>query len=86
MGRKKVISQRIEITKPKERVEESKKIITYLHSNDKNKWNKIKGVEGKIVRFKTNDSERQEYLRGKNYTFLYVGVDNDVLYFYYSIK
>jgi len=84
MSRKKVKSTELLSTTPKERVKESKKIIT--PNNSKPKWNKIKGVEGEIVRFKTDDPERQLFLKDKNFTFLSVGVDNDNLYFYYSIK
>jgi hypothetical protein len=86
MGRKKVIPKKIISTKPKERKEEIKKIITYLPNTTKNKWDKIKGVEGDIVRFKTNDNSRQDFLKNKTYTLLYVGVYNDDLYFYYEIK
>jgi len=84
MSRKKVKSTELLSTTPKERVKESKKIIT--PNNSKPKWNKIKGVEGDIVRFKIEDPERQLFLKDKNFTFLSVGVDNDNLYFYYSIK
>jgi hypothetical protein len=50
------------------------------------KWDKVKGVNGKIVRFKMGDSEeRKEFLNKKNYRQLYVGVDGGDLYFYYEI-
>jgi hypothetical protein len=65
---------------------EIKKIITYLSNNTKNRWNKIKGVEGEVVRFKINDTKRQEFLKDKRCELLYVGVDNDILYYYYNIK
>jgi hypothetical protein len=86
MGRKKVKSEKISPSQPKEREVEPKKVITFIPNDSKNKWNKIKGVDGNIVRFKTNDPERQEYLKNKTYDQLYVGVDGNDLYIYYSIK
>jgi len=67
MGRKKVKSDKITPSQPKEREEEPKKVITFIPNDTKSKWNKIKGVDGTIVRFKTDDSERQEYLKNKTY-------------------
>ena len=89
MARKKVKKDKIPPPTTKERVkedEETKKIITYLSNNTKNRWNKIKGVEGEVVRFKINDTKRQEFLKDKRCELLYVGVDNDILYYYYNIK
>jgi len=89
MARKKVKKDKIPPPTTKERVKESvetKKIITYLSNNIKNRWNKIKGVEGEVVRFKINDTKRQEFLKDKRCELLYVGVDNDILYYYYNIK
>jgi len=86
MGRKKVKSDKITPSQPKEREEGPKKVITFIPNNTKSKWNKIKGVDGTIVRFKTDDPERQEYLKNKTYEQLYVGVDGNDLYIYYSIK
>jgi hypothetical protein len=89
MARKKVKKDKIPPPTTKERVKEDveiKKIITYLSNNTKNRWNKIKGVEGEVVRFKINDTKRQEFLKDKRCELLYVGVDNDILYYYYNIK
>jgi|TARA_R110000751_G_scaffold151053_1_gene256021 hypothetical protein len=86
MGRKKVKTKSINPPSPKEREVESKKIITFIPNDSKTKWGKIKGVDGDIVRFKTGDSERQEFLKNKDYTQLYVGVDGNDLYIYYSVK
>jgi len=88
MRRKKVQSQTIKETTPKKRseVKEKKSPFKTLPNNYKSRWDKIKGVEGKIVRFKVGDSEeRKEFLNKKNYRQLYVGVDGDDLYFYYEI-
>ncbi len=89
MGRKKVKRDKMVPPVVKERVKddvETKKIITYVSNNTKNRWDKIKGVEGDVVRFKINDNKRQEFLKNKTYMLLYVGVDNSDLYFYYEIK
>jgi hypothetical protein len=89
MGRKKVKKDKMVPPVVKERVKddvETKKIITYVSNNTKNRWDKIKGVEGDVVRFKINDNKRQEFLKNKSYMLLYVGVDNSDLYFYYEIK
>ncbi len=89
MGRKKVKSDKIVDNKPKKRVEspkDTKKVITYVPNDTKFKWNKIKGVDGTIVRFKIDDPERQDYLKNKTYEELYVGVDGNDLYIYYTIK
>lgn len=88
MRRKKVLSQTIKETTPKKRseVKEKKSPFKILPNNYKSRWDKIKGVKGKIVRFKVSDSEeRKEFLNKKNYRQLYVGVDGDDLYFYYEI-
>ena len=86
MKRKKVKSDKITSSQPKEREKEPKKVITFIPNDSKTKWSKIKGVDGEIVRFKTGDPERQEYLKNKTYDQLYVGVDGNDLYIYYSIK
>jgi hypothetical protein len=89
MVRKKVKKEKITPPTTKERVKddvESKKIITYVPNNTKNRWDKIKGVDGDVVRFKINDNKRQEFLKNKSHMLLYVGVDNSDLYFYYEIK
>jgi hypothetical protein len=86
MVRKKVKSDKISSPQSKERVKESKKVITFIPNGTKIKWDKIKGMEGNIVRFKMDDPERQEYLKNKTYEHLYVGIDGDDLYTYYNIK
>ena len=61
MGRKKVKKDKMVPPVVKERVKddvETKKIITYVSNNTKNRWDKIKGVEGDVVRFKINDNKR----------------------------
>lgn len=88
MRRKKVKSNTIQKTTPKKReeVKEKKSPITYIPNDTKIKWDKVKGVNGKIVRFKMGDVEkRKELLDKKNYRQLSVGVDGNDLYFYYEI-
>jgi hypothetical protein len=88
MRRKKVISETIEEPTPKKRSEvvEKKSSITYVSNDTKIKWEKIKGVNGKIVRFKMGVVEkRKETLDKKKYRQLFVGVDGNDLYFYYEI-
>lgn len=88
MRRKKVKSETIQKTTPKKReeVKEKKSPITYIPNDTKIKWDKVKGVNGKIVRVKMGDVEkRKELLDKKNYRQLYVGVDGNDLYFYYEI-
>ncbi|MDB0059697.1 hypothetical protein N9F18_00920 [bacterium] len=88
MGRKKVKSQTIESDTPKKRenIDEKKSPISTLPNNYKLKWDKVKGVNGKIVRFKEGDGEEKlKFLNKKNYRQLYVGVDGNDLYFYYEI-
>jgi len=88
MRRKKVKSETIQKTTPKKReeVKEKKSPITYIPNDTKIKWDKVKGVNGKIVRFKMGDVEkRKELLDKKNYRQLSVGVDGNDLYFYYEI-
>ena len=88
MGRKKVKSQTIksDTLKKRENIIEKKSPITTLPNNYKFKWDKVKGVNGKIVRFKEGDhKERLEFLNKKNYRQMYVGVDGNDLYFYYEI-
>jgi len=88
MRRKKVKSETIQKTTPKKReeVKEKKSPITYIPNDTKIKWDKVKGINGKIVRFKIGDVEkRKELLDKKNYRQLFVGVDGNDLYFYYEI-
>jgi len=88
MRRKKVKSDTIQKTTPKKReeVKEKKSPITYIPNDTKIKWDKVKGINGKIVRVKMGDVEkRKELLDKKNYRQLSVGVDGNDLYFYYEI-
>jgi len=88
MRRKKVKSQTIKSDTPKKRenIIEKKSPITTLPNNYKLKWDKVKGVNGKIVRFKEGDGEeRTKFLNKKNYRQMFVGVDGNDLYFYYEI-
>ncbi len=88
MRRKKVKSETIQKTTPKKReeVKEKKSPITYIPNDTKIKWDKVKGINGKIVRVKMGDVEkRKELLDKKNYRQLSVGVDGNDLYFYYEI-
>lgn len=88
MSRKKVKSESIEETTPKKReeVKEKKSPITYVPNDSKIRWDKIKGINGEIVRFKMEDSEiTKERLDKKKHTQLYVGIDGNDLYFYYEI-
>jgi hypothetical protein len=88
MSRKKVKSESLEKNTPKKREEgeEKKSPITYYPNDTKIRWDKVKGVNGKIVRFKVGDSEiTKERLDKKKHTQLYVGVDGNDLYFYYEI-
>lgn len=84
MERKKVTKQIIKKTKPKKR--EPKKPNPTEDKKVNSRWDRIEGVNGKVVRFKQGDNEKRiEFLKKKNYKELYVGVDGDTLYFYYEI-
>jgi hypothetical protein len=88
MRRKKVKTETIKETTPKKRSDsnEKKSPITSLPNNYKVRWDKIKGVEGKIVRYRDDESDkRKEELHKKNYRQLYVGIDGNHLYFYYEL-
>jgi hypothetical protein len=88
MRRKKVITETIQKTTPKKReeVKEKKSAITYGSNDTKVKWDKIKGVGGKIVRYKQSEElKRREELTNKKYRQLYVGIDGNELYFYYEV-
>lgn len=71
--------------KKREEVKETKGRIIKSSSDTNYRWDKVKGVNGKIVRFKTDDKERKEFLLQKKYRQLYVGIDGNDLYFYYEI-
>lgn len=87
MERKKVKTETIKNDdfKKREVVEEKKTIIKSVSNDSKVKWEKIKGVSGKINRFKVGDVNRKEELSKKKYRQLYVGVDGNDIYFYYEI-
>ena len=88
MNRKKVKTDNTLNIEPKKREEEVVKYspITFLSNDDKIKWEKIKNVNGKIVRVKEGESiKRKELLEKKKYRQLYVGIDGNDLYFYYEI-
>lgn len=89
MDRKKVKNITSLETTPKKREETSEKNspITFLPNDNKIKWDKIKGVNGKIVRFKEGESDkRKEILSKKNSRHLFIGIDGNDLYFYYEIN
>jgi len=88
MERKKVKTDTIktdDVKKRDEIVEEKKTIITSVSNDSKVKWDKIKGISNKIIRFKVGDVTRKEELSKKKHRQLYVGVDGNDLYFYYEI-
>lgn len=88
MERKKVKTDTIktdDVKKRDEIVEEKKTIITSVSNDSKVKWDKIKGINNKIIRFKVGDVTRKEELSKKKHRQLYVGVDGNDLYFYYEI-
>lgn len=88
MERKKVKTDTIKSDEIKKRdniVDEKKTIISSVSNDTKIKWDKIKGVNNKIIRFKVGDVSRKEELSKKKYRQLYVGIDGNDLYFYYEI-
>ena len=87
MERKKVKTETIKNDdfKKREVVEEKKTIIKSVSNDSKVKWEKVKGVSGKIIRYKVGDITRKEELSKKKYRQLYVGVDGNDIYFYYEI-
>ena len=87
MERKKVKTETIKNDdfKKREVVDEKKTIIKSVSNDSKVKWEKVKGVSGKIIRFKVGDVTRKEELSKKKYRQLYVGVDGNDIYFYYEI-
>lgn len=88
MERKKVKTDTIKTDGVKKRdntVDEKKTIISSVSNDTKVKWDKIKGVNNKIIRFKVGDVSRKEELSKKKHRQLYVGVDGNDLYLYYEI-
>jgi hypothetical protein len=88
MERKKVEKSTLVNESPKKRTENKEKsgLISYGSNDTKVKWDKIKGVGGKIVRYKQSEElKRREELTNKKYRQLYVGIDGNELYFYYEV-
>lgn len=88
MERKKVKTNKIKTDEVKKRdnvIEEKKTIITSVSNSNKIKWDKIKGINNKIIRFKVGDVSRKEELSKKKHRQLYVGIDGNDLYVYYEI-
>lgn len=85
--RKKVDSNLPKDSSPKKReeIKETKGSVIKPSSDTNSRWDKVKGVNGKIVRFKIDDKEKKEILSQKKYRQLYVGIDGNDLYFYYEI-
>ena len=71
--------------KKREVAEEKKTIIKSVSNDSKVKWEKLKGVSGKIIRYKVGDVSRKEELSKKKHRQLYVGIDGNDIYFYYEI-
>jgi hypothetical protein len=82
---KNVVLSSEEIKKREESGEEKKSIFLNSGNDTKIRWDKVKGINGKIVRFKTGDKNRKEELDKKKYRQLYVGIDGNDLYLYYEI-
>lgn len=87
MERKKVNPETIKKDSTKVRVaeEEKKSIIKSVSNDTKIKWEKVKGVNGKIIRYKVGDPNRKEELSKIKYRQLYVGIDGNDLYLYYEV-
>lgn len=88
MERKKVERQITSNETPKRREEVTDKNspITFVPNDTKIKWEKVKGINGKIVRYKQGeDLKRREELSKKTYKKLYVGIDGNDIYFYYEV-
>lgn len=88
MRRKKVKSIKVDESTPKKRSEVTpkKKSIVSIPNDTKTRWDKIKGVNGKIVRYRDDEgAKKKEELTKKNYRQIFVGIDGNHLYFYYEI-
>jgi|APFre7841882793_1041355.scaffolds.fasta_scaffold28883_3 hypothetical protein len=84
MERKKVKTEEIKELTPKTRVEEIIDENVEVKSKQ-DKWDKIEGIKGKIVRFKMGDEKRKEFLNKKNYKHLYTSIDGNHLFEYFQI-
>jgi hypothetical protein len=84
MARKKVTSEKIKETSPKKRPPKPKP-----EKETPTRWDKITGINGKIVRHKMGDQEKATEMGGLiskgKARRLYVGVDGNNTYFYYEI-
>jgi hypothetical protein len=84
MARKKVETEKISETTPKNRV---RKTTTKKEPNVR--WDKIQGVTGKVVRHSLDDNNKKkemyEMVTKKKAKRLYCAIDGDVYYFYYEL-
>ena len=84
MTRKKVETEKISETTPKNRV---RKTTTKKEPNVR--WDKIQGVTGKVVRHSLDDNNKKkemyEMVTKKKAKRLYCAIDGDVYYFYYEL-
>jgi len=87
MERKKVSAEVVkkDLVKVRTMEEEKKSIIKNVSKDTKVKWDKVKGINGKIVRYKMGDPTRKEELSKIKYRQLYVGIDGNDLYIYYEV-
>ena len=84
MTRKKVETEKISETTPKNRV---RKTTTKKEPNVR--WDKIQGVTGKVVRHSLDDNEKSIEMSAlvskKKAKRLYYAIDGDLEYFYYEL-
>ncbi len=84
MTRKKVETEKIDETTPKNRV---RKTTTKKEPNVR--WDKIQGVTGKVVRHSLDDNEKSIEMSAlvskKKAKRLYYAIDGDLEYFYYEL-
>lgn len=84
MERKKVKKEEIKSPTTKKRV-----VKKTPNKTTSNRWDKIEGVQGKIVRHTVDDEvkskEISELISKKKARSLYYGIDGDQFYFYYEI-
>jgi|TARA_R110000803_G_scaffold195295_2_gene258493 hypothetical protein len=91
MVRKRVTTETIKSETPKKRigVPSKKKSVILPDDGKPFKWDKVKGVNGKIVRHKMGDKEKAIEMgklvqEGKSRS-LCVAADGDIIYFYFEI-
>lgn len=89
MERKKVKKEEIKSPTTKKRVVKKTPIKKTPNKTTSNRWDKIEGVQGKIVRHTVDDEvkskEISELISKKKARSLYYGIDGDQFYFYYEI-